>query len=193
MAYSTPSAYGTELAQASELKQWLSEHFVFGVQGLAKIPIHKDIRLDDTIIQLRGWMNDLCFYKLDVFIKFVLLPAEFPPVARLKGNLYDGEITVKVNFGGIKGPVKVYLQSGWMRFGFDFTLTLGDKHSGDVRVLPAGILFPRAALGEDKKEKKEEEKAEEEKKADEEKKVDDGKLTDQDSQGTETESVTVVE
>ncbi|KAK1227586.1 hypothetical protein PQX77_009404 [Marasmius sp. AFHP31] len=144
MADLTHSAYGTELVQASELKQWLSEHFVFGDHGLAKIPIHKDIRFDDTIIQLRGWINHMRFYKVDVFIKFVLLPAEFPPVATLEGNLYDGENIAKVNFGGIKGLVRVYLQSGWMRFGFDFTLNLGDKHSGDVRVLPAGILYPNS-------------------------------------------------
>ncbi|KAJ8091519.1 hypothetical protein PM082_024439 [Marasmius tenuissimus] len=187
MAYSTRSAYGTEIAQASELKQWLSEHLVFGDQGLIKIPIKKDIRFDDTIIQLRGWLNYMGFYEMQVSIKYVLLPAEFPPVAKLDGNLHDGENIAKVNFGGIKGPIKVYLLDGWMRFGFDFTLTLGDKHSGDVRVLPAGILYPRSSLGEDKKEKKEEEK-----KADEATKVDDGKSTDQDSQGTGTES-TVVE
>ncbi|KAK1217439.1 hypothetical protein PQX77_019902 [Marasmius sp. AFHP31] len=154
MANFNDSAYGvfaivrTGLAQASELKQWLSEHFVFGDQGLAKIPIHKDIRFGDTIMQLRGWLDNLCFYKLDVYIKFVKLPAEFPPVATLEGNLYDGENIAKVNFGGIKGPVKVHLQSGWMHFGFEYTLTSGDKHSGDVRVLPAGILYPQAKCGD---------------------------------------------
>ncbi|KAK1217438.1 hypothetical protein PQX77_019901 [Marasmius sp. AFHP31] len=187
MAYSNPSAYATEITQASELKQWLSEHFVFGDQGLSKIPINKEMRFDDVIIQLRGWMDNFCFYELFVFLKFVKLPAEFPPVAKLDGNLWDGENVAKVDFGGIKGPVKVCLDGGWMRFAFDFTSILGDRNSGDVRVLPAGILYPRAPPGKDQKEKKEEEKKEEGKKA-EETKADNGKATDQDNQGTETDS-----
>ncbi|KAJ8091521.1 hypothetical protein PM082_024441 [Marasmius tenuissimus] len=147
MAYITHPAYEMEIARASDLKQWLSEHFVFGDQGLFKIPINKEIRFGDTIIQLRGWLDNLCFYELDVCIKFVMLPAEFPPVAKLDGILYDGENIAKVDFGGIKGHIKIYLHGGWMRFGFDFTLTLGDKHSGDVRILPAGILYPQAKYG----------------------------------------------